>query len=155
MRKYIALLMVLVLSITMFAGCGGGNDAPSANNNTPAENSDTSGSDSSSYGIDLASTEVQQMSEERATKEKLGEAVAEWLEGNTMFPEGTEMGKRTYQDFVDFIGCDATQYSFDDSHEARSYTWIAEEADNSKLTAWFTERGGSWNLSFTGSANLI
>jgi len=174
MKRTIAILSVLILGISLLAGCSGGNNsgtpsntttspAPETSNDlsgpeTEAPASDSGGSadnDGSSYGIDLASTEVQQMSEKRATQDKLEEAVREWLEGATMFPDNTAMSKRTYQDFVDFIGCDATEYKFDGSYSARNYTWIAEGEDNSKLSVWFKETiGGTWCLSFTGSTNL-
>ena len=107
-----------------------------------------------SYGIDLTSTEVQQMSEKRAAKDKLSETSKEWLQGATIFPEGTEMNKRTYKDFVDYIGCDATEYKFDDSRNTRVYTWKAEDSDNSALAVWFAEIGGTWRLAYTGSTNL-
>jgi len=165
MKKFIALLLSIILVFSMsiiYTGCG--EKTPDSEENYNEEkNSDGEGNvsenekapyDGSSYGIDLASTELQQMSETRATQEKLTETVREWLEGATMFPEGTEMGKRTYADFVDFIGCDATEYKYDESYSARLYTWISSESDNSKLSVWFKEINGIWSLSFTGSANL-
>ena len=110
--------------------------------------------DGSSYGISLTSTEVQKMSETRAEKDKLSETAKEWLGNATMFPESSEMSKRTYGDFVDFIGCDATEFKFDESYNARNYTWIADGADSSKLSVWFKEVNGNWCLSFSGSTNL-
>jgi len=160
MKKLIALLLVLILGVTLLAGCAGDGDKKTDGDKTdPAGGGDTAGDnnssyDGSSYGIDLASTVLQQMSEQRASRKKLTETVGEWLEGATMFLEGTEMGSRTYKDFVDFIGCDATEYMFDNSYNARQYTWIAEDAENSKLSVWFKEINGVWRLSFTGSANL-
>ena len=161
MKRTITLLLVLMLGISTLAGCYSGSTAadPSTNNTKPedsatAGNDSTSDNDGSSCGIDLASTELQQMSGKRAMREKLEETVREWLEGATIFPDGDEMSKRTYGDFVDYIGCDATEYKFDDSYSARMYTWKAEDSDNSKLSVWFVEKGGTWSLSFTGSANL-
>jgi len=161
MKKRIALLLGIILIATLFAGCGGddktdGNDkanADSAGDSSIVDN-EKSSYDGSSYGIDLTSPELQQMSEKRAAQDKLVKTVREWLEGATMFPEGTEMGSRTYKDFVDYIGCDATEYKFDSSYNARMYTWISEESDNSILSVWFKEINGVWSLSFTGSANL-
>ena len=110
--------------------------------------------DEASYGLNFTSTEVQNMSEERATKDKLSKTSKEWLENATMFPASSEMSKRTYKDFVDFIGCDATEFKFDDSQNARNYTWIADGEDSSKLSVWFKEVNGKWCLSFSGSTNL-
>jgi len=138
MKRTIVSVMVLVLGMTMLAGCGGSK----------------AGSDGSSFGIDFASTETQQMSDKRAAKEKLSETKSEWLKDATMFLEGSEESKRTYQDFVSYIGCDATEYKFDDSRNERYYTWIAEGEDNCKLGVWFEEKGGKWTLSCTGSTNL-
>jgi len=168
MKKIIALILVLILGITLLAGCGdekkpddGGDKTGAVSDKTDADggsgntaDGDKSSYDGSSYGIDLASTEVQQMSETRATKDKLSETVTDWLEGNTMFLEGTEMGSRTYKDFVDYIGCDATEYKYDASYSARFYTWISEDSDNSKLGVWFKEIDGVWCLAFTGATNL-
>jgi len=137
MKKMIVTVTVLVLGLAMLAGCGG-----------------KSGGDGSSLGIDLASTETQQMSDKRATKEKLSETKSEWLKDATAFLADSEEGKRTYQDFVDYIGCDATEYVFDDTQNKRNYTWKAEGEDNCKLGVWFEERDGNWFLSYTGSTNL-
>ena len=148
-KKIIALLLALMLGIAILAACGDGDKG-----DKKGENGDDKGGaaeiDGSSYGIDLASTEVQQMSAERASKEKLSQAVTEWLEGMTMFVDS----KLTYKDFVDYIGCDATEYNFDASFNSRVYTWKAEGSDNSVLSVWFKQSGNTWTLSMTGSTNL-
>ena len=145
MKRNITLVLVFALIISLLAGCG---SSDSTSTSTSASE------DGSSYGINLTGTEVQQMSEERASKEKLEETVAVWLGNSTIFPESSKQGKLTYKDFVDYIGSDATEYYFDGSRNARVYTWKADGADNSKLAAWFVERGNSWRLSITGSTNL-
>jgi len=156
-KRTIASLLAFLLGISMLAGCGGnsggGNSGGGTTTTPPASNSNQD-EDGSSYGIDLTSAEVQPMSEERATRERLEETVREWLEGATLFLDNSEMSKRTYKDFVDFIGCDATEYYFDVSRNTRVYTWRAEGADTSKLGVWFEEKNGIWSLSFTGSTNL-
>jgi len=141
MKKSIVLLLVLILGVSLLAGCSSGGDGKAAD-------------DGSSYGIDLNSSDVQQMSENRAARDKLTETVEEWMDGATMFLEGTEHGKRTYKDFADFIGCDATEYYFDASRNSRVYTWIADGEDNSKLSVWFEKRGGIWCSAYSGSTNL-
>jgi len=140
-----AVSAALVLGLALFAGCGGG----SGDGNGGEEAGGKEESTVSDYGIDFDSEEVQAMSEERAALEKLQETVQEWLDGATFFLDDS----RTYGDFVGFIGCDATEYNFDGS--ARCYTWIADGADNSKLSVWFKENAaGNWCLYSTGSANL-
>lgn len=167
MKKSIAIVLVLMLGVSLFAGCGGGggnsgetpgNDTSSSDPETDApvsDRGDSADDGGASFGIDFTSTEVQPMSEQRATREKLEKTVNEWLEGATMFPEGTEMSKRTYKDFVDYIGCDATEYKFDDSYNARCYFWKAGDSNSGQLGVWFKEIGGIWRLSFSGSSNLI
>ena len=151
MKKIIAVLLILMLGITILAGC-----SEKSNNGENGDAKDGGKSDNaveidgSSYGIDLTSTEVQQMSAERASKEKLDKTVTEWLEGNTMFYDSS----LTYKDFVDYIGCDATEYNFDASFNARVYTWKADGSDNSVLSVWFKQSGNTWKLSMSGSTNL-
>jgi hypothetical protein len=151
MKKIIALLLIFIFGITMLAGC-----SDKSNNGENGDDKDGGKSDNaveiddSSYGIDLTSTEVQQMSAERASKEKLDKTVTEWLEGNTMFYDSS----LTYKDFVDYIGYDATEYNYDASYKARVYTWKADGSDNSVLGVWFKQNGNTWNLSMTGSTNL-
>ncbi len=78
-----------------------------------------------------------------------------WLEGGTMFPTGTALSSLTYQDFVNHIGCDATEFFFDTSTNSRVYTWKAEGQDTSILSVWFAEEDGVWNLNMSGSSNLL
>ena len=143
MRIILALILALCLPLVLTAGCGGAKEDPT-----------TAMPDSAYPGMDFTSPEVQQMSGELATQEKLTEVVMDWLEGNTIFLPNTEMGKITYQDFADYIGADATEYKFDTLYNARAYTWIAKDAENSQLCVWFKDDGGKWCLSMTGSANL-
>ncbi len=147
MKKVFVVLSIMIIGISMLTACSGGAGV----NNPPA----SPDNDGTSYGIDLASTAVQPMSEERATVEILSETVNDWLEGGTIFPTGMELSARTYQDFVNHIGCDATEFSFDTSTNSRVYTWKAEGKDISILSVWFAEDDGVWNLSMSGSSNLL
>jgi len=88
----------------------------------PPSDSNASGDSSSTSTIDYDSTEIQPVSSDRAAREYLVETVSVWLEGGTVFPEGTEMAKRTYEDFVTHIGCEASEYRYDPSFSARNYS---------------------------------
>ena len=142
MKRILSLILALCLPLVLAAGCGAKDE--------PASTSP----DDRYPGIDFSSTQLQQMSEERAAKEKLEEVVWDFLNGATIFPEGSDESKLTYTDFAEFIGCDASEYNFDALQNARVYTWIAMDADASKFGAWFKERNGIWYLSMTGSVNL-
>jgi outer membrane murein-binding lipoprotein Lpp len=148
-KRTIALLLAIVIGVILLAGCGDKEDE-----NKDGKDGDSSNGaaavDGSSYGIDLASEEVQQMASERASKEQLNKTAYEWLEGNTMFYDST----LTYKDFIDFIGCDASEYYFDSSYNSRVYTWKAGDSDVSSFGIWLVQKGNAWVLSMSGSANL-
>ena len=156
MKKLSIVLLILALCCSLLlTGCGKKDSTGTeSGGNTSTESTDTAGSNESSYNLDFTSTEVQTMSTERAPRETLGEAFYEWLNSITYFPDGTENSDLTYDDFVDHIGFDATEYYYDDSRTARVYTWRAEGEDGSQLGVWFVEEGGSWNLSMLGAMNV-
>lgn len=155
MKKAFAVFFILILGISMLTACGGGAGGSNPSASQGSSEPSAADNDGTSYGIDLASTDVQPMSEERATVETLSETVNDWLEGGTIFPTGTELSARTYQDFANHIGCDATEFYLDTSTNARVYTWKAEGKDISILSVWFAEDDGVWNLSMSGSSNLL
>ncbi len=109
------------------------------------------------YNLNFDSTEVQSMSEEKAHSLRLWKTVNEYLGGNTLFFSFSELSKYTYEDFVSYIGCDATYYCFDTVNKARTYTWVSKDNETAKFSALFTDKDGDgkWTLNFSGSTNLI
>lgn len=80
--------------------------------------------------LDFESSQVQEVSEDRASLEVLRETAQIWLEGMNSFA-GTDQSKYTYSDFVEHIGCEASEYYNDSGY--RVYTWISAEDESSKM----------------------
>lgn len=138
MKKILILAMICMMVLALGA-CGG--DKGGAKDK---------GGDS--YDLDYTSTEVQPMSEARSSIETLEKAKKEWLENLNYFP-GTEQTKLTYADFVDYIGCDASEYHYDKDYKRQVYTWYSEVAGENiqiRLDAYFLEDGGVWKLNAAG-----
>jgi len=148
MKKLLALLMACLMVFSL-AACGGDkakDGADKASGETGAAN------DGSSFGIDFTSEEVQPMGEEKADVAVLKKTAEEYLEGNTMFSYSND--KRTYADFVEYIGCDANEYQFSSRDNARMYTWKAADSDTAWFAAYFFEKDGAWVLYASSSSNL-
>lgn len=105
----------------------------------------------SQFDIDYESSEVQKVSEERATAAVLTETAQVWLEGLNSFA-GTDLSKYTYQDFVEHIGVEASEY-YNDSG-SRVYTWIASDDESGMMAVWFSKGLTGWNLEMLGTTNL-
>ena len=112
---------------------------------------------SNTYNINYESSEVQPMSQEKASAYRLWKTVNKFLEGSTMFFSFSKQSAYTYEDFVLYIGCDATNYFFDTRNNARNYTWIAKDDETAKFSALFTFKSEQekWTLNFSGSTNLM
>ena len=146
LRRILTTLLTLVLLVTLCA-CGNSNapaDTGSEKTSAPAEDYD-----GSSFGIDLESAELQPMSEERATKEKLRETRDDYCEGLNFFDA---LKSRTYKDFVDYIGCDASEYQLYNGN--RFYIWIAEDDDTANFNVLFSNESGAWKGKGVGAMNL-
>ena len=89
-------------------------------------------------------------SETRPSLKTLHKTVKKWLGGFTMFL-GTEYSSRTYEDFVEYIGCPAQEFVDDSENGKRIYTWIAAEHEDSKLQITFINFFGEWKLAYLGS----
>ena len=109
------------------------------------------------YNLDYNSSKVQPMSQKRASAYRLWETVNKYLGGNTIFFHFSEQSKYTYDDFSEYIGCDATEYFFDEKSKARVFTWIAEDNSTAKFSVFLTYKADcdNWTLNYSGSANLI
>lgn len=92
------------------------------------------------------------MSDERAAKDKLIETKDVWLEGKMTFALAAEA--KTYEDFVEHIGCEASFYENKPEDGERWYTWVAAEDETAQLVAVFWETGEGWVLYSIGSTNL-
>ncbi len=139
MKKTLAILMLAVFMLSLVS-CGGGK----------TENTDPIAAAAETYGLDLASTEEQQMSAERTTREKLNQMVHEYLKGNNYF-DGTELENVTYADLKEQLGVDASYYYFEDALVSKqSFVWIAGDNDKAKFIASFSEG----KLYATGSTNV-
>ena len=149
--KRILAILFAVLMLAALCACnspaggseGGSNDGGGDKEQSTVEN------DGSSYGIDLNSEELQPMSEKRATVEKLKDTFDNYCKGLNRFDD---LKNRTYQDFVDYIGCDATQYQL--SGGRRFYIWLAEDNEFANFNVLFSDEGGSWRGYGVGTANL-
>ena len=100
-------------------------------------------------GLDLESGETQEITTIRATKEKLRQTRDELCDGQDFYGL---LHKYSYQDFADFIGCDASEYMFYSG--SRYYTWYAEGDNNAKFYLKFTEESSGWAINGGVSMNL-
>lgn len=144
-------LIILVLALTMLlalTACGGeSGSGDSKNDATPA---DPIAAVAETYGLDLKSTEIQEMTSDRADCATLSSVAHDYLEGNTFF-SGTDLENITYADLKNEIGVDASTYNFDDGlMEGNVFIWKAGDNDTASFLAQFCDG----KLYATGSANL-
>lgn len=142
MKKLIALLMALTM-IFCLAACGG--DEENAGNNAAVDLE-------AKYGIDLDAAGEQKMSDERAQESVLAETRDVWLEGNMTFILAEN--PKTYDDFVEHIGCDASFYTYSAEDGERQFVWVAEGDETAKFLAVFWETPNGWTLYSVGSTNI-
>ena len=131
MKKLTALFLSLVMILALTA-CGdkAGDDKSGGG---------TSGSNP--YDLDYTSEELQPMTDERASEEKLIEAKDYYLDGLQSKPD--EFSKMTYKDIAEYIGVDASEYQHFESWQQDRYTWYVEGNEGPCLLAAFD---GSGNL---------
>ena len=155
MKKLLALLLALVMLLSL-AACAGEakedekKDRDRNDSNTVADTDD--GAVAADPGIDLAAAGEQALSDERASMAVLVETRDVWLEGRFSF--ALDENPKTYEDFVDHIGCEASFYEYKADDGERCYTWVAEEDATAKFLAVFWETPQGWTLYSVGSVNV-
>ena len=129
MKKLMALLLsiVMILALTACGDKDGGDKSGGASDNP--------------YNLDYTSEELQPMTDERASEEKLIEAKDYYLDGLQSKPD--EFSKMTYKDIAEYIGVDASEYQHFESWQQDRYTWYVEGSEGPCLLAAFD---GSGNL---------
>lgn len=126
MKKLTALFLSLVMILALTA-CGDKSGGGTSNDNP--------------YNLDYTSEELQPMTDERASEEKLIEAKDYYLDGLQSKPD--EFSKMTYKDIAEYIGVDASEYQHFESWHQDRYTWYVEGNEGPCLLAAFD---GSGNL---------
>ena len=142
MKKMIALLLAMVMMLGMVA-CGG-DEAPEGGNEAAGLEA--------KYGIKFDGEGQQKMSDERAPMSVLVETKDTWLGGQTTFAFASET--KTYEDFAEHIGCDATYYINKAEDGERHFVWVAEGDDTAQLLAVFWETPQGWTLYAIGTTNI-
>ena len=130
MKNLMALILSLVMVLALTA-CGGKTDGGKSGG----------GASDNPYNLDYTSEELQPMTDERASEEKLIEAKDYYLDGLQSKPD--EFSKMTYKDIAEYIGVDASEYQHFESWQQDRYTWYVEGSDGPCLLAAFD---GSGNL---------
>ncbi len=147
MKKF-AVVIICILLIAGLVACGGKGDSGQVSK--ASETSETSktvdsAAEKNPYNLDYESTEIQPMSDEKASVDALREAAKEWLEGRQIFA-GTKFADYTYEDVAKHIGVDATYYYYNKQWPGRTYVWEAEDDNNQSFAIVLSERGGVWKL---------
>ena len=133
MKKSIALVLAMLMTLSLTA-CGGG------------------GSAGQRPGIDMKSTDTQTVTSDRATLEVLNETFFTYLGGLNYFTESDAQSKLTYADLKEHIGVDCSEYRYEEEYQRGVYTWYAAEDDACCLSLFFGDNGkliaaGAYNLS--------
>ena len=99
MKKSIALVLAMLMTLSLTA-CGGGGS------------SDKGGA---LPGIDMKSTDTQTVTSDRATLEVLNETFFTYLGGLNYFTESDAQSKLTYADLKEHIGVDCSEYRYEEA----------------------------------------
>lgn len=145
MKKLLALLLALLM-IASLAACGSkkddaGDTAGDQSGDAASAGDAAEDTDDNPYGLDYTSEDLQSMTDERASEEKLIEAKEYFIDGLANSP--AEFSKKSYRDLADYIGVDASEYQHYESWHQDRYTWYVEGSDGACLMATFD---GSGNL---------
>ena len=137
MKKSIALMLAVLMTLSL-AACGGGGGSSDKGGALP--------------GIDMKSTDIQAVTSDRATLEVLNETFFTYLGGLNYFTDSDPQAKLTYADLKEHIGVDCSDYCYDEAYQRGIYTWYADEDDACSLSLFFGDNGkliaaGAYNLS--------
>ena len=137
MKKSIALVLAMLMTLSLTA-CGGGGGSSDKGGALP--------------GIDMNSTDTQTVTSDRATLEVLNETFFTYLGGLNYFTESDAQSKLTYADLKEHIGVDCSEYRYEEEYQRGVYTWYAAEDDACCLSLFFGDNGkliaaGAYNLS--------
>lgn len=137
MKKLIALILAVLMTLSL-AACGGGGGSSDKGGALP--------------GIDMKSTDTQTVTSDRATLEVLNETFFTYLGGLNYFTDSDPQAKLTYAELKEHIGVDCSEYQYDEEYQRGVYTWYADEDDACCLSLFFGDNGkliaaGAYNLS--------
>ena len=142
MKKFLAMILALVMLLSL-AACGG---------EKAEEKPEQGEAEHTLIQIDLDAAGEQKVSDERAPMATLVETRDVWLEGQMTFAFASD--PKTYEDFVEHIGCEASFYENKAEDGERWYTWVAAEDETAKFLAVFWETPSGWTLYSVGSTNV-
>ena len=136
MKKSIALILAVLMTLSL-AACGGGGGSSDKGGALP--------------GIDMKSTDIQAVTSDRATLEVLNETFFTYLGGLNYFTIDEPQSKMTYADLKAHIGVDCSEYRYDADYQRGIYTWYAAEDEACALNLFFGDDGklvaaGAYNL---------
>lgn len=137
-NKILTLLMTFAMVFALGA-CGNGDS-----NNSGEQ------VDDNPYNLNYESTELQPMSDERASKETLAEVETDYFQGLIVFT-GSDLEKLTYKDVVEHIGVDPSAYQYEATYGRQIYFWYVEDSTGPWLSLYVNKDG---TLFGCGSANL-
>ena len=137
MKKSIALVLAMLMTLSLTA-CGGGGGSSDKGGALP--------------GIDMKSTDTQTVTSDRATLEVLNETFFTYLGGLNYFTESDAQSKLTYAELKEHIGVDCSEYRYEEEYQRGVYTWYAAEDEACCLSLFFGDNGkliaaGAYNLS--------
>lgn len=137
MKKSIALVLAMLMTLSLTA-CGGGGGSSDKGGALP--------------GIDMKSTDTQTVTSDRATLEVLNETFFTYLGGLNYFTDSDAQSKLTYAELKAHIGVDCSEYQYQEEYQRGVYTWYAEEDDACCLSLFFGDNGkliaaSAYNLS--------
>ena len=151
MKKALSIIMVLLLGVSLLAGCSSSSSAPlsaPAATSTPASAPAASGGgaetvEEESTSFDYQASGVQQIATSRVDSATLQEAF-DWYFGHG-FAGGEAAGVLKYDDFVKQIGSEANEYEWHEDNFGKYgvFKWIASDDDSIELTPSFTNGNGT------------